>query len=366
MGEYVLSAPFAFMIHPLDIHDVARKFPLAAKLPERLVEGLTRHLPPMVISHITGIQSDYNEAEGWFVSCPLLTRQMKTYREDFVKKKLLAAGKKAEELGAKILGLGAYTAIVGAEGRWLAEQLNIGVTTGNSYTAATAIEAARKAAEFMDIDLAASELAIVGATGSIGRACAILMANDCRQLTLVGRDMQKLERLGEEIIRVTNKTPRLSTQLHEALPRADVVIAVSSAVDAIINPEDLKPGAVVCDVARPRDVSHLVAEQRPDVLVIEGGVVEVPGDVNFNFNFGLPPRMAMACMAETMMLALEERFEDYTLGREYDVEKIEETMRMAEKHGFRLAGFRSFERMLTNEQLEATRQQARLRKAQAQ
>ena len=42
---------------------------------------------------------------------------------------------------------------------------------------------------------------------------------------------------------------------------------------AIIEAEDLKPGAVVCDVARPRDVSKEVAQKRNDVLIIEGGVV---------------------------------------------------------------------------------------------
>src|SRR5690625_1853690 len=121
-----MSARFAFMLHPLDIRDVARKFPLALKMPERMVEGIIRHIGPMIASHITGIESSHNSAEGWFVTCPLLTRQMITYRESYVKKKLLAAGKRAEQLGAGIIGLGAYTAIVGDEGRWLADQLDIG------------------------------------------------------------------------------------------------------------------------------------------------------------------------------------------------------------------------------------------------
>ena len=81
--------------------------------------------------------------------------------------------------------------------------------------------------------------------------------------------------------------------IRDALRNADVVITVTSAVDTVIEPSYLKPGAVVCDVARPRDVSRQVAQLRPDVLVIEGGVVDVPGDVEFNFNFGFPPKTAM-------------------------------------------------------------------------
>lgn len=70
----------------------------------------------------------------------------------------------------------------------------------------------------------------------------------------------------------------------------------------MIEPEHIKPGAVVCDVARPRDVSWRVHQQRDDVLVIEGGMVEVPCLVDFGFDFGFPPGKAFACMAETMAL----------------------------------------------------------------
>ena len=44
---------------------------------------------------------------------------------------------------------------------------------------------------------------------------------------------------------------------------------------------------------QPRDISTKVAETRDDVLVIEGGIVEVPGDVNFNFDFGFPSLLLM-------------------------------------------------------------------------
>jgi len=144
----------------------------------------------------------------------------------------------------------------------------------------------------------------------------------------------------------------LTTNTKQALRSADIVVAVTSSIDTIIEPQDLKPGAVVCDVARPRDVSVKVANERPDVLVIEGGVVDVPGnDVQFNFNFGFPPGTAYACMAETMILALEERCENYSLGRDLTVSQVREIHRLGKKHGFKLAGLRSFERALSPEDL---------------
>ena len=114
----------------------------------------------------------------------------------------------------------------------------------------------------------------------------------------------------------------------------------------------------MCDVSRPRDVSAQVAEQRKDVLVIDGGVVDVPGPVNFNFDFGFPPGKAYACMAETIALALEGRFESYTLGKEISKAQVKEIEEIADKHGFKLSGFRSFERTLTAQEIEQVRLRA--------
>jgi fatty aldehyde-generating acyl-ACP reductase len=200
-----------------------------------------------------------------------------------------------------------------------------------------------------------------GASGSIGSACARILARKANYLTLIARNIPRLENLAEGILKDTGLAVKVTANVKEAVRKADIVISVSSAADSIIDPEDLKPGAVVCDVARPRDVSARVAQKRDDVLVIEGGIVEVPGDVNFNFNFGFPPKTAYACMAETMILALEKRFENFSLGRELHVSRIDEISALAAKHGFKLAGFRSFERPVEMETIQNIREKARLK-----
>ncbi|WP_258360629.1 shikimate dehydrogenase [Moorella sulfitireducens (nom. illeg.)] len=350
---------FAFMIHPLDISYFARKFPFTRYLPAKFLEKLALHIPPLKTSHITGVRSPYAETEGWFVACPLTSRQMVTLPEEFVIQKIISTGRLAEKLGAEILGLGAMTSVVGDAGVTVARNLDIAVTTGNSYTVATALEATEKAAAMMGIELPGAEVAIVGATGSIGAVCAKILARRCRNLTLVARNEARLSHLAGEIKDMTGVKARTTAYSREALRRADVIITVTSAVDTVIEAEDLKPGAVVCDVARPRDVSRRVAEIRDDVLVIDGGVVEVPGNVNFNFNFGYPPGLAYACMAETMILALEGRMENFTMGRELTVEQIDTINRLAAKHGFRVAGFRSFELPVSEARVAAIREQAR-------
>lgn len=349
---------FAFMIHPMHAGDVARKFKFARFVPERMLERAFGLLPAMKVADISGLRSSYGEASGWFIACPLTARLMTALPERYVLNKIIQGGRLAEKLGAKIFGLGAFTKVIGDAGITVAKHLKIPVTTGNSYTVATAVQAAREAARIMGHDLKKANVVILGATGSIGRVCALMLARETRAMTLAARNERKLEELAAKILYDTGLAVKITSETKKALARADVVITVTSAVDTVIEPEDLKPGAVVCDVARPRDVSRRVAEMRDDVLVIEGGVVEVPGDVNFNLNFGFPPGTAYACMAETMVLAMEGRYESYTLGRDLAVAQVEEIARLAGKHGFRLAGFRSFGRALTEQEIASVRRNA--------
>ncbi len=349
---------FSFILHPLSDEDIFRKLKFMRNWPSPLVERTIRLLPPIWASQITGISSPYNSVEGCFMGVLLTTRQMLQLPPEIVLRKVIAAGKKAARAGAKIVGLGAMTAVVGDAGMTIDRHLDIAVTTGNSYTVATALEGTEKAAALMDIDLSRAEVVVLGATGSIGSACAQILAKKVSYLTLVARNTARLEKLAEKIIAETGLAVKVTPDIKGTVRRADIIVAVSSSAESLIEPEDLRPGAIVCDVARPRDVSAKVLEKRDDVLIIEGGVVQVPGDVNFNFNFGFPPGMAYACMAETMILALEKRYESFSLGREMTVEQIEEIRSLAAKHGFKLAGFRSFERALSRDDIMKIKERA--------
>jgi fatty aldehyde-generating acyl-ACP reductase len=348
---------FAFIIHPLEREDFFRKLKFMRRWPESWVDA-ARHIPSFKVSDITGVQSPVASCEGLFVGCPLTAAQILSLPEEYVLSKIIKAGKLAEKKGAKIVGLGAMTSVVGDAGITIAKNLDIAVTTGNSYTVGTALEGTREAARLMGHDLGNAQVLVVGATGSIGSVCARILARDVRFLTLLARNTARLERLAGTITAETGLVPTITQDVKEAVQRADIIVAVSGAAESLIHAEDLKPGAVVCDVARPRDVSKSVAEQRPDVLVIEGGVVAVPGDVDFNFNFGFPPKTSYACMAETMILTLEGRFESFSLGRDMSVSQIDEICLLAKKHGFRLGGMRSFERAVSPQHIESVRQAA--------
>lgn len=351
---------FCFIIHPITIKkDVSRKYPILGKiLTEGQINFFSQFFPPVYISEIHGVVSQDNgkEATGWFIACPFTPPTMMRLPVEKVYRKIVACGHMAEELGAKVLGLGAYTSVVGDAGAEIAQRLDIPVTNGDSYTVYIAVEAVREAARVMDIPLEQSRAAVVGATGTIGSTCAEILAGDVAELILIGRREEALKEVYERC-RGKKAKVRYSTDI-EAIYNSDLILTVTSATHAIIEPEHIKPGAVVCDVARPRDVSWRVHQQRDDVLVIEGGMVEVPGPVDFGFDFGFPPGKAFACMAETMALALEGRYEDYSVGKYISIDQALEIGDICARHGFKLSGFRSFEKAVTPEQIDRVREKA--------
>jgi len=165
-------------------------------------------------------------------------------------------------------------------------------------------------------------------------------------------------------------TTSVEMDVSTAVRSAQCIITATSSTQDIIEPEDLQTGAVVVELSLPHDVSRRVAELRPDVLVIEGGNMRVPGNFQAErirepgtyFTLGLPPGTALACMSETMVLALENRIEPYTLGRGIDVNKVREIDALAERAGFSLADMRAFDLAITREQIARTRDAAEQRR----
>ena len=344
---------FAFIIHPLSFDDFYRKFDWMKKFPQDILKKATKHVPPFKVSKITGIKSKTGKKiEGYFYACPLTSDQIINLDEKYVVNKIIDTVKKAEKKGANIVGLGSFTSVVGKKGISVEKNSNIPVTTGNSYTVATAIEGTKLAARKMDLNLKNEMITVIGANGSIGKTVSRLIAKDIKNLQLVSRDMKKLKNL-QETIKSENKNINVSysNDIKESLKKSKIIITVTGAVESLIKAEDLLSGSVVCDVARPRDVAKDVGSKRDDILVIEGGIVNIPGDVNFNFNFGVPGQNAYACMAETMLLTLESKFESFSLGPDIYISKVKEVNQLAKKHGFKLAGLRSFGTLLDEQKI---------------
>jgi fatty aldehyde-generating acyl-ACP reductase len=333
---------FGFIIHPIDIRkDVAKRFPALSRLPLQWLDLLSGYFPPVYLSHITGIRSALGtEAEGWLVACPLTPSAMKRFPLRRVYRQIIRAGRLAEKLGARIVGLGALTSAVGDAGESVARGLQVAVTTGNSYTVAVTCHAVRCIAPALGEPLGQLRVAVLGATGSIGSACSRALCGNVAHLTVIGHDPDAVAQLVGELTTAGGGLVSGSTDV-AALRDAELIVSATNSAGPLIRPEHLRPGAAVYDLAMPPDVSAAVHALGVDAIVVSGGEVIVPGNVDFGFDFGLPPGHAYACMSETIALALEGRYENFTLGRRIAPERVKEIADVARRHGFRPAPLRN-------------------------
>lgn len=353
---------FAFVIHPLNVSYISKhkSFRWTKLLPDWIVEEVAAYLPAMYLSRITGAVSPTTgqHVEGHLISLGATPRMMMQHNERFTYVRLNQASRIAERKGARIMGLGAFTSVVGDAGVTVAHEADIAITSGNSLTVAATLEAAKQAVMKMGTkDLTHGKAMVVGATGSIGSVCSRLLAQAIHDVVLVSIEPEKLIDLKRTIEKETpGAKVIIATKTQDMISSCDLIVTATSAFgQRVVDISRCKAGAVICDVARPPDISKAEADLRPDVLVIESGEVLIPGDVNFGYDIGLPPKTSYACLAETCLLAMEGRFEDYTLGRNITMEKVKEIYHLFKKHQFQLAGLRSHGRYITEEDIAVKR-----------
>jgi predicted amino acid dehydrogenase len=206
---------------------------------------------------------------------------------------------------------------------------------------------------------------VVGASGAIGSACARLLALASDELWLVSPETAKLLQIKQDIERDQPRaTVHVATDSSAALAEMDVIVtATSAAGQKVLDIMRVKPGCVITDVARPLDLSAEDVAKRPDVLVIESGEIELPGALRMR-DIGLPDGVVYACLAETVVLALEGRYETFTVGRNIEWEKVKEIYSLGLKHGMKLAAISGVNGVFTADDLARIRELALERRAQ--
>jgi acetylornithine/succinyldiaminopimelate/putrescine aminotransferase/predicted amino acid dehydrogenase len=390
---------FAFVAHLLDSNSLAdfdsSLDRLAPGEVSAFVDQFEEMAKPFWAARMRIESKAQHVAVGDFIAIPKTAQQLLKLTPAEAIAEVGYAVDLAKKRGAKIVGLGGYTSVITQNLRPLLK-LGVPLTTGNSYTVVSAVDAAVEAARASGRPLEDTRATIVGGGGSIGSALAGLLAEHVPELTLVTREsdpasmrsryavvlgrmlrhfgrrrregveyhrrslaytlsrLQCVDWLSElegrmvlnaeaesDILEQVAHLPiRWTTELGNTVSQSDMVFLVTSSPEELVKSEMVRPGTVICDLSRPANVGpELMA--RKDVLVIDGGVIEVPGKPDLGWHFGCPPGVAFACMAETMMLGLEQRYEHTSLGRDLQEDVLASLRSYATKHGFKLAELRS-------------------------
>ena len=357
---------FVVMGHPYNFNHLVRIFKffkpdLKSVTPDFLLKIF--ELTPSYHSYnIPNFRSSTGKVtHGYFVMCPIIPDMIDASPER-VFQKVVEGCRIGERLGGGIVALGGFTSIVGERYQdKLRHAIKIPLTTGNALTAAMAIEGVRKASVLMQIELKKAVVTVIGGTGDIGSACARVLAREVKEVILTGRNKATLAHMRERIQKETKGRISISLDNNQAVKKADVVIAAASSSRSLVDIDQFKSGAVICDVAYPKNISYM-STYRNDIFSFSGGLCHVPTPFDLGFDIGLPTKdILYGCFSEAIVLSLEERYEDFSRGKgNITLEQIQLIQSLAEKHGFGLAPFYWGDRLVHEEDIRSIRSNVRV------
>ena len=310
---------FAFIVSPITIKQLKSFWSILR----------IKNLAPFKVLHIKRIKSiQGTETQGYLIICP------GPLEEDFILDKIFAAGHLAEKLGVRILGLGGFVAAVAdKEDKRLTKSLKMPVTSGNALVAWSVFEAIYRLTRARNIDLKKSTLAIIGATSSVGNLCTRKLSEYISKIIITSKDKDKLEQLKETTLHLNSIELIMEEDAYKAVQDADIVINTDSLQEKLFDIGKLKPNSIFCDVSLRYNISNK-SKLRQDIAFIQAGLIKLPYPDRLGIKNGLPKGITYASLAETMLLVFEEKFVDYSLGENVNLDKLEEIADIAVQHGF--------------------------------
>ena len=337
----------AFIVHAIDAEHLLAWDPsldsFDVKALDELIMKATQFLGPVSYDELhvhspLGSQVHLSVI-GLFYTSEHLFRAYRSRDRDHALKQLEAAVAYARQRGCTVAGLGGFHSIISSNGQRLRAN-GIGLTSGNALTVGMGVRALNAAAENAGIDLSNATLGVVGATGNIAQAYALLMAQRVKRIVLITRQgaARRCRPLVQQLLELS---PRIEVEVAEcldALRSCSLIVTASNSPDAIIYPQHLGPQrAVICDISLPPDVAAEVKLIRSDVTVLKGGVVRLPCDPDLTIpGVPLAPGHVFACMAETLLMGLE-GVQDHGSYGPITPQRVQWALAMADRQGFTMA-----------------------------
>lgn len=343
---------FGFLAHFKGIETVSNVpalAPLFAGLPKESIEAGLLEVPPFIAAHPRGLTPNGYAVHGEFALVPLTAEHILRLAENSelstVLEKIVLGVNLLADSGVGIVGLGAMTgSALTANGRLLEKRVKVPLTSGNSFASLATIMSVEKVTELLNLDLSDLTVSVVGATGSVGAAVCYELSRKAKQVVAVARHTGRLNRLQEKV--GSKLIP--STDIIDAC-QTDIMVVTTASSESLVTAEMPKSGQVIIDETQPRNCS-IELLSRPDVLVVDGALISVPG-IDLGIDMACPPKTIYGCYAETMMLSLDGTH-DHTWVGHVDPECFPLLRELAIKYGLDLAPIYSFDQPLTPERLD--------------
>ena len=324
------------------------------KLSVEKIKNIFPFIPPRVLFKVKVKSTTGCEINGIYIDTFIDPEKLDVQHSKANIRKVIKAALCAEKEAASIATFGGFTSIM-LEGNF-APLSNNGTkfTTGNTLTAAYIVKGIEAAASQCNINLSISNLLILGATGDIGMACVSYFKKKVKQMLLCARNSQRLEKLAYNLADENVKI-KYHVSIDQLVPEADVIICVASTTG--LNFKGCKKNVLICDAGYPKNLDKQINENS-EVHLFHGGMGQVSMGYYFNPDYSAniyqyPAQgIAHGCILEAMVLAFENKIENYSTGKgNITTEKIEEIYECGLKHGIILAPFHNANGLWPNQKI---------------
>ncbi len=322
------SAILNLFINRINPYYIKRFF---SKLPSHKFMEVEFQIAPKKIISILGIM------------CPLFPEEM-IFSKDRAIQKILDATRLAMKEGCQFVSLAGFSSIVTSGGEDIAKNIkDITITSGNTLTASLIIDGIEKAANLFSRKLEQCEMSIIGATGDIGNGCADMFSDNVKKIVLCSRNIKESDQFVQKLLLKQKAIIKIEQNVKEAVRNSDLVITATSSLGSLLSYKDFKNGAIVCDASMPPNVALETNSLGHNIFIFDGGRAQI-GNFdkirNKQWQSLFPNNSIYGCLSESIVLALEGRTENYSLGKgNISVKKIQEIKAMAVKNGIYLADF---------------------------
>lgn len=325
---------FAFLMHPVDVRQIKSFWPLTRIMPSAFSRLYLKSEPFKVIQLRNLRDSKGNEVRGAIIMSPVHPDELIKQDDETIFDRIIAAGALRDKLGFKILGLGGYYGVVADKKSLLYKHMKVPVTTGSAFTAWSLYEAAFKGARKNKKSLNGSTVTILSPANTIGLLCSRKLAGSAGRLILSGDKTHRLELMRKSIQAASPVPVDIENDLSKAVARADIVINADQ-LHCLLDSARLRPNAVFCDASIFGNAVEKAGE-KSGICAVDCKNITTPFNDRLDLHLDLAQHTIYPALAETMLLALEGNFVNYSLGNNVNPDKLDYIADTASRHNFHI------------------------------
>lgn len=385
---------FAFLCHVLGVDDTIKQLPPAImhhwtpeeqrKMSKWILSAGRLEPQPTAVQAIDLTSATGTTVTGLLIPCSVSPQDMMMMNKLEKQELMDAYHAEAKAHGVDhIIGLGAFTSVITRSGTQHVQEDQL-YTSGNSFTALASAESLKNHARVRG-DMANMGAMVIGGKGSVGRVAMMELLQHFGTLNIVGNPRSGVEVMeevvGDCIVELTvagysktcsptsslgkiialleksqTKAPKggralvehlrelaarenvdlpfyITTDATTAVDTTDYVLTATNEGKPFLASDTFRPGTVVFDLARPFDF-----KASPDckIEVYEGGLVYSPektmwGSTNIAH---YPAGQNLACLSETIALAMAGVDRSYSLGSRIAFTEAKEVYDICIEQGF--------------------------------